>query len=218
MISQPSWVLTDISSERGACLDERAAIERLQQGDITGLEYLVRTYQSEALRAANVITQDRALAEDVVQDGFLQAYERIETFDPERPFGPWFRRCVVNLALKAAVRRRRHVALADDDRRAHGMLVDRDPGPEERIERKERSKSVREAIVQLTPEQRAAIVLRYYGELTDREAAVEFGRPAGTVKWWLHSARGRLRGLLAHLEADDDPSGESTEQARDRDE
>lgn len=47
-------------------MDEREAISQLQRGDISGLEVLVRQYQNEATRIAQVITRDRALAEDVV--------------------------------------------------------------------------------------------------------------------------------------------------------
>lgn len=178
-------------------MDERTAIQRLRQGDITGMEYLVRTYQAEALRAANLITRDRALAEDVVQDGFIQAWERIGTFDPERSFGPWFRRCVVNLALKAVQRRGRQVSLIDDEHRVDQRLVDSEPEPDELLEMIESAGSLRQAIDHLSPDQRAAVVLRYYGGFSDREAGERLGRPAGTVKWWLHSARRRLRRLLA---------------------
>lgn len=185
-------------------MDERAAIQRLRRGDITGLEYLVHTYQSEALRAANLITGDRSLAEDVVQDGFVQAYERIHTFDPQRPFGPWFRRCVVNLALKAVRQQGRHVPFIEDaDVREH-RIIDSDPGPDELVELVESAGSVRRALDLLSPDQRAAVVLRYYGGFSDREAGEHLGRPAGTVKWWLHSARNRLRRLLVQDTPDTD--------------
>ena len=48
-------------------MDEREAIARLRSGDISGLEFLVRRYQTEATRIAQVITRDRGLSEDVVQ-------------------------------------------------------------------------------------------------------------------------------------------------------
>lgn len=179
-------------------MNERTAIHRLQRGDITGLEFLVRTHQGDALRAANLITRDRALAEDVVQDGFLQVWDRIDTFDPERPFGPWFRRCVVNLALKSVQRRGRQVPLFEDEGSLRASLVDSDLEPAELVEMIEQAGSVRRAMEQLNPDQRAAVVLRYYGGFTDREAGVYLGRPAGTIKWWLHSARNRLRGLLSN--------------------
>ena len=87
-------------------MDEQEAVARLQRGDISGLEPLVRRYQEPALHAAVLVCRDGALAEDLVQAAFVRAYERIGQFDARRPFGPWFIRSVVNDALKAVTRRR----------------------------------------------------------------------------------------------------------------
>ena len=92
-------------------MDVTEAIARLRKRDISGLEMLVLEYQVQAVRAAYLITQDRPMAEDVVATAFLRAYERIGQFDTSRPFGPWFLRVVVNDAIKAVSRQRRHVSL-----------------------------------------------------------------------------------------------------------
>jgi RNA polymerase sigma-70 factor, ECF subfamily len=86
-------------------MEERSAIERLKRGDIGGLEMLVRMHHTRAVRAADLIVRDRALAEDVVQSAFVRTYERIGQFELDRPFGPWFMRVVVNDAVKAVSRR-----------------------------------------------------------------------------------------------------------------
>jgi RNA polymerase sigma-70 factor (ECF subfamily) len=62
-------------------MEERSAIERLKQGDIGGLEVLVRRYQARAVQAAYLIVRDRSLAEDVAQDAFVRAYEGFGRFD-----------------------------------------------------------------------------------------------------------------------------------------
>src|SRR5690349_19424198 len=93
-------------------MEEQTAIALLQRGDIAGLATLVRLYQVRAIRAAYLITRDRALAEDVVQAAFIRAYQRIGQFDPRRPFGPWFLRCVTRDAVKVASRSARDVPLA----------------------------------------------------------------------------------------------------------
>ena len=61
---------------------------------------MVSHYQVKAVRAAYLITRDRGLAKDVVQDCFLQAYRSIHRFDETRPFEPWFMRSVVNASVK----------------------------------------------------------------------------------------------------------------------
>ncbi|MGA7672633.1 MAG: sigma-70 family RNA polymerase sigma factor, partial [Nitrolancea sp.] len=91
-------------------MDEREAIARLRQDDISGLEALVRLHQTEATRIARLITRDQALAEDVVQSAFVRAYERIEQFDPSRAFAPWFFRIVSNDAVRAAQQSSRQVS------------------------------------------------------------------------------------------------------------
>jgi RNA polymerase sigma-70 factor (ECF subfamily) len=180
-------------------MEEAEAIARLKQGDVGGLEALVRVHQVQAVRTAYLITRDHALAEDIVQAAFVRAYERIEQFDTGRPFGPWFLRSVVNDAIKAASHRERWVSLeASTGAEAvlADLLADPNPGPAELAEAVDTRRAVWEALDRLPPTQRAAIVLRYYLGLSGAEMAKEMACPPGTVKWRLHAARKRLRRLL----------------------
>lgn len=184
-------------------MDERKAIERLRQGDIGGLEALVRTYQVQAIRAAYLVTRDRDLAEDIVQAAFLRSYERIDQFDTDRPFGPWFLRIVVNDAIKATTRRKRFVPLegkaGEEDMYLADLLFDPAPGPADLAEAEETRQAIWTALGKLSPEQRGAIVLRYYLGLNQAKMAEKWSCPPGTVKWRLHAARKRLRALLRSL-------------------
>jgi RNA polymerase sigma-70 factor (ECF subfamily) len=182
-------------------MDEAEAIVRLKQGDIGGLEALVQRYQLPALRAAYLITHDRSLAEDVAQAAFLRAYERIDQFDMERPFGPWFLRSVVNDAVKVARRRGRNVALEEsgpeNDSAPADWLADPSPGPADLADHSETTEEVLAALARLTPNQRAVIVLRYFLELSEADMAEQLTVPRGTIKRRLHEARQRLRTILA---------------------
>ena len=184
-------------------MEEQEAIARLKRGDIGGLEALVRRYQVRAVRTAYLIIRNRALAEDIVQAAFLRAYERIGQFDAGRPFGPWFLRSVVNDALKAAARRERQVSLGasseGEGASLADLLADPGPGPAGLLEAAETREAVWAALGELPPAQRAAIVLRYYLNLSEAEMADELACPPGTVKWRLHAARKRLRTLLRPL-------------------
>lgn len=175
-------------------MSERRAIARLKQGNIDGLETLVKKYQVRAVRAAALITHDRSSAEDIVQTAFIRVYERIHQFDETRPFGPWFLRCVVNDAVKAVTRGKIHLALDDPGVRVD--LLDPTPDPAEQLERVESEAALWDALAQLPPEQRAAVVLRYYLGMSEAEIADRQAAPKGTVKWRLHTARTRLRDLL----------------------
>jgi RNA polymerase sigma-70 factor (ECF subfamily) len=173
----------------------------MKQGDIRGLEPLVRAYYFPAVRAAYLITHDRSLAEDVVQSQFIRAYERIDQFDAGRPFGPWFLRSVVNSATTLASRLERFVPFdavdpSDDEAGWSARLSDPGPDPEALFARAESREEVWQALAKLSPEQRATVVMHYYLELMDDEVAGRLGIAPATVRWRLHAARKRLRTLL----------------------
>ena len=183
-------------------MDEQEAIARIKRGDVTGLEELVLRYQARAVHTAFLIVQDGPTAEDVAQGAFLNAYQKISHFDDWRPFGPWFLQSVVNAAIKEANRQNRYVSLDDDvdedesSLQIYEYLVNPQPCPEEMVLRTETRQAVQRALTRLAPEQRAAIVMRYYLELSEAEMTRELHRPASTVKWWLHTAKKRLRQFI----------------------
>ena len=181
-------------------MEERQAIARLLKHDLSGLETLVESYQAQAVQAACLIVQDRALAEEIVQNAFIVVAEKIHQYDPERPFRPWFLRCVVNASIKAAKRQKRQVFLnekrPDQDASLADILADTGPLPEEWLEQEENRASMQQAIDQLSADQRAVIVMRYFLEVSESEMAGELQRPKSTIKYWLRTARKRLRQLL----------------------
>lgn len=176
---------------------EREAICKLKNGDISGLEVLVHRYQLKAVRGADIITRDRALAEDIVQAAFIRAYERIDQFDENLSFGPWFLRSVINDAIKMVTRKRDLLFLESLPEIAFDEFWENnEPNPEDHLESQEIHKQVWEALGRLPPKQRAVVVLRYYLELNLEEIGQEMAAPQGTVKWRLHRARRRLKKIL----------------------
>lgn len=177
-------------------MDDQIAISRLKQGDLTGLAPLVNRYQVQAVRAAYMILFDRALAEDVAQAAFVKVAERIQQFDGQRPFGPWFFKIVVNDALKAAGKQKRNITLDEPVMQLSQWLVDPGPPPEKLVEQAEIRRHILSAIQSLPPEQRAVIVMRYYLDMSEADMSARMDRPLSTIKWWLRDARKRLRGLM----------------------
>jgi len=181
-------------------MDEQKAIQRLMHGDVGGLEILVSLYQVKAVRTAYLITHDPALAEDVVQEAFLQIYRSIRHFDQARPFGPWFMRSVVHAAVKAAQRTSRQVSPHSKGQTLEELLAD-STSVEDQVETAELQRQVWIALENLTPRQRAVVVQRYFLDMSEREMAAELETAPGTIKWLLHVARERLRSLLSERNA-----------------
>lgn len=175
--------------------DESVALEKLKRGDWSGLEILVRLHQAKALRVAFLITQDVPLAEDVVAETFLYLATHLDHFDQNRPFEPYLLRSVANAALKAAQAREGHLSL-DGNPAIVEEIFEQGRSVESEVEALELSRRLKEALQQLAPRQRMAIVQRYYLELSEREMSQNFGVAPGTIKWLLNAARARLRSLL----------------------
>ena len=176
-------------------MDDRQAIQRLKEHDMSGLETLMTRYQVTATRAAFLITHDESLAADVVQETFLRIYERVHHFDDSLPFPPYLMRSVINAALNA-VRGRQQVRFFDDDPAELEELLDRAASVESQIEFAELQQDILNALSLLSPTQRAVIVQRYYLEMSEKEMAAALGAAPGSVKWMLNAARQRLRRLL----------------------
>ena len=180
-------------------MEDQIAISRIKQGDLNSLEPLVNHYQAQAVYAAYLILYDRALAEDVAQTAFIKIAERIQQFDEGRPFAPWFFRIVVNDALKAAQKQKRHVSLEElDESTSHlaQWLLDPAPQPESVLEEKQVREHILQALQSLPPEQRAVIVMRYYLDMSEADMSTKMERPLSSIKWWLRDARQRLRSLM----------------------
>ena len=180
-------------------MDEKQAIQRLKNGDISGLEFLVACHQVKAVRTAYLITRDLRLAEDIVQDSFLQAFRSIRGFDATRPFEPWFLRSVVNASVKTIQRSARQVVQGRDesDEALVAELAQRVESVEVQVESIEVQKQIWDAMQKLSPRQRAVVVQRYFLEMSEKEMAEAAGSAVGTVKWMLNAARERLHGLLS---------------------
>ncbi|MBL0348709.1 sigma-70 family RNA polymerase sigma factor [Candidatus Villigracilis affinis] len=182
-------------------MDETQAIQRLKNGDISGLEFLVARHQVKAVRTAYLITRDLALAEDIVQDSFIRAFHAIHGFDLMRPFEPWFMRSVVNASVKMMQRSAKQVEVGDEaDESLFAELAARVESVEEQVESIEIQNQIWDAMQKLSPRQRAVIVQRYFLEMSEKEMAEDSGSAVGTVKWMLNAAREKLRGLLERSE------------------
>jgi RNA polymerase sigma-70 factor (ECF subfamily) len=184
-------------------MEDGQAIQRLKQGDLSGLQPLIARYQVQAARAAFLITQDERLAEDCVQDVFARIFEHIQRFDDSQPFQPYLMRSVIHAALNA-VRGRSRIVSLDDEQNALEGLLDQAASVESQIESGQLQEEILTALSKLSPRQRAAIVQRYYLEMNEKEMVQTLSAAPGTIKWTLNVARERLRHLLGQKGASHD--------------
>jgi RNA polymerase sigma-70 factor (ECF subfamily) len=176
-------------------MDDAESIRRLKRGDMGGLETLMERHQVKAARAAFLITYDEAVAQDIVQETFIRIYQRIHQFDEAQPFEPYLIRSVINASLNVVRGRKGFTSL---DRETHEIenLLDRATSVETQVEFTQLQHEILDALSRLSPRQRAAIVQRYYLDMSEREMALTLDTAPGTVKWLLNAARERLRHLL----------------------
>ena len=177
-------------------MTEDEAVLRCQDGDRDAFHYLVERYKDILYGTAYLMTSNRALAEEQVQEAFLLAWQGIRRFQPGRPFKPWLVRILVNSVL--AQRRRRSVAtvpLEESARDAEAADL------EDAVEALEDRRSVRLALACLSQEHQQVLVLRYFADLTVPQVAQSLKVREGTVKSRLHRALGHLRAQLESMGA-----------------
>ncbi|HEY6397614.1 MAG TPA: RNA polymerase sigma factor, partial [Solirubrobacteraceae bacterium] len=163
-----------------------ALIRGAQRGSEADLEELFSRHWPRAYRAAFLIVHDHAAAEDIAQEAFMSAIRALHRFDRRRPFAPWLGRIVANRAIDWTRARTAR-------REASGELPERAAPPPE-AGRAGYSEEILDALATLSPEHRAAVVMRYVLEYTPGEIAEALELPRGTVN-------SRLRRALDVLDA-----------------
>ena len=161
---------------------ERAWIRGAQDGSVADLEHLFRAYWPRAYRAAYLIVHDAAAAEDIAQEAFVAAVRALDRFDRRRPFGPWLHRIVANRAIDWSRARAARAEVALPEERPAEARDAELGAPEE----------LAAGLVELAPEHRAVIVLRYLLDYTPGEIAELLELPRGTVNSRLRRALDRL--------------------------
>jgi RNA polymerase sigma-70 factor, ECF subfamily len=181
---------------------DQELIAAAQRGDRRAFGELVVRYRAGAQGVVYRMCGDALLAEEAAQDAFVRVWQRLSTYRPELSFRAWLYRIAVNAALDAL--RREHPALSlealpEDGRGLAAWSAVGPPAvePAAAYERKERGDLVRQAVTDLPPAARAALVLREWGGLSYAEIAQALDVPPGTVMSRLNSARALLRQRLA---------------------
>ena len=167
-------------------------LARARQGDRHAFARLVRTHQSRVrLQLRRLAHGDAALADDLAQETFVQAWLHLNDFRGDARLATWLHR----IALTRFLQHVRRPRLPPEWHAPEGGDVDEpghDPRAAEGLDR-----DVERALQALTEIQRLAVVHCFHLDLSHAEAAQVLGLPLGTLKSHLARARTRLRELLA---------------------
>ena len=176
-------------------MTDHEAILRCQAGDREAFRHLVDRYRDVLFGTAVLMTGNRAIAEEQVQEALLSAWRGIKGFRQGHPVKPWLVRILVNAVLSQQ-RRRSHatVSLGDNGSETPPDAADHDPATT--LDALESRLELRRAIAALTPDHRQVVALRYFAGLTVPETARVLGVREGTVKSRLHRALAILRQQL----------------------
>jgi RNA polymerase sigma-70 factor (ECF subfamily) len=175
-------------------------VQQALAGSQDACQALVARYAAPAVNLATRMVRDRALAEDLAQEAFARAFDRLATYNQQARFSSWFFQILHNVTIDS-LRRKRHPSVSLDELEAAGHpgfpSASHGDAPDERAQHAALSEDLRVAIAALRPEYREAVVLRYQEELPVDEIARVMDLPVGTVKTYLFRARKELAALMA---------------------
>jgi RNA polymerase sigma-70 factor (ECF subfamily) len=167
-------------------------VDRVKQGDATAYDALVRRHLARATTVARRLLGNTEDAEDLVQEAFIRALDRISTFDQSRAFAPWFFRLLINTGINA--RKARALRAAEPEREDFPSKA---ANPLELAEREELRVRFVAALAALPPRQRLVVSMFEVDGLSTAEIAEALGISCETVRWHHHQARQSLRHALA---------------------
>lgn len=174
--------------------EDMALVERCRRGDLGAFEELYRAHAGKLFSVACRMLGNPADAEDLLQEIFLAAHRKLDSFRGEAALGTWLYRLATNQCLdylRSRTARTNQVTDAiDDDPGSY------EPGTKGLAEQTVTKMDLERALAQLPAGCRAAFVLHDVQGLEHREVAEALGIAEGTSKSQVHKARLRLRALL----------------------
>lgn len=191
-----------------ATASDQEVVLEARAGRQAAYRELVRRYERPIFSLIYRMVRNREQAEDLSQETFVKALNAIESYRPEYKFSSWIFKIANNVSIDHL--RRRELDTLSLDGSPHALtpeavqasalqLGDRQESALEELEARELGGEIEQAIAALRPEYRSCILLRHVEGRPYEEIATMLDLPLGTVKTYIHRARGELRQALAHL-------------------
>ncbi len=182
-------------------LDDEQLVREFRQGRETAFDALVHRYEFRVRRLVMGFVRDDAVAEDVAQDTFVQAYSKISRLQDPSSFRSWLFAIAVNRARDEVRRSRRWLVDSSQVEEVVSELRASDDASS-RAQGRQLGKLLSDLVRGLPPKLREAILLKEIEEMTYAEISQTLGIPMGTAQIRVHRARLRLRADLEDLGLD----------------
>lgn len=183
-------------------ITDEELIELVVAGQGEVFARLYERYHLRAYRLAWGMTGQREAAEDLTQEIFLRAYQKLGQFRGEASFATWFYRLAINCCLQSRQRARKNLAETVEATELIRLLDGRDTNAhvtEAAVLQQETQAIIQKALLSLKPDLRMVVILRNLEELSYDEIAERMNCSIGTVGTWLHRAHKLLATKLADL-------------------
>lgn len=167
---------------------ESRLIKKIKKGDQRAFKRLYDVYADYSLRTAYGITGNQADAADIVQEAFIKLYRKIDQYDVERPFKPWFYQLLVNEARRYIGKYPKQAVSVESEELLDYLQTDKAyEGDYEELET---------ALEKLEENHRTVLILKYVNDFTEKEIAAILELNVNTVKSRLFKARGKLKTVM----------------------
>ncbi len=187
--------------------EEQTWILQAKNGSDEAFTYIVETYQSPVYNLCYRMLGEPEAAEDAAQETFLRAYQHLHRYDIKRPFATWLLSIAAHYCIDRLRRRKLPVFSVDEDEESTFEIPDAHaPHPESEAVYGEQREQVHGMIQSLDATDRAAIVMRYWYDFSEKEIAEALNLTVSAVKSRLHRSRKQLGKLwqehstTAHVE------------------
>jgi RNA polymerase sigma-70 factor (ECF subfamily) len=172
--------------------NDQELVAQVIDGDQSAFAELVETYQQSVYNLTYRMLGNAGEAEDAAQEAFLRAYQHIKRYDPERSFKTWLLSIASNYCIDRIRKRRLTWLSIDEPLPPHPSLTSNSPDPEAFTADNEQSVVIHEMLGELAPDYRAAVVLRYWYDMSYIEIAKTLGTTESAIKSRLFRARQML--------------------------
>lgn len=179
-------------------LKETDLIEKVQEGNLQAFEQLFEIYKHKALRTVYLMTGDKALSEDIVQEAFVTCYRSIKGLKKTEYFKTWFFKLLTRMTWHYMKKEKKYIPTEDiigmaETYSKESWIVESN--------KKETSSELYEEILKLDIKLQTTVILYYYNNFTVKEIAKIMSCLEGTVKSRLHTARKKLKMSLIEQES-----------------